>query len=511
MRYPADPARILAWGLRRLAQRTARPRQLNPTTNHESQLHRRDSIDHDSRRSPAVFNLSVHSNTGGRLRLYLDLDRHAHGPESRDLARHQEPCRQWRGRWKGWRGGIRPWPRDSSRKDAVGNEQHHGSGTERLLAQTGAVALEHHREIEKDARESKPPKHLDRDISNVVSRALGAGTIEEPREVHIRRTANIEQDGCANHVVPLLLKKNSHDKQGGSTSTTRSTTGTEGESAVIYAEPDTANADFSVTRQADPCRDQSAVQTSNVVQTSQYSDEPEPSAPLANVISTSGRAGEPLEPTTAPEYSHEAPARTPRAKPRFRSCKSKYKANVHQKLLDPVSRSDAMEGSIYIFRHASADGMVKIGCTLQPVARRLQNWTRSCGEEAVLVHATGIMEFARRAEALIHQELGAERREEPLCRGCGRAHNEWFKIASGRARQVVDDWARIVYRHGLYDADRQLDASWARVLRTLRWENVDITAHSLLRRYEELMADKSSNDVVEADRGKVVEPLLGLT
>ncbi|KAH7010859.1 meiotically up-regulated gene 113-domain-containing protein [Microdochium trichocladiopsis] len=158
------------------------------------------------------------------------------------------------------------------------------------------------------------------------------------------------------------------------------------------------------------------------------------------------------------------------------------------KLCQPLDKRDFKAGRLYIFRRASSPGYVKIGWTMNPIERRLNNWSRKCGYRPILAHSTDVFKYTQRAETLAHEELAWERRKEPRCAGCGKGHTEWFRVSEERAIQVVDSWASLMTYEDLYDEHGRIKISWTLAALALAQANSDvrITAERLLYRHKAL-------------------------
>lgn len=169
---------------------------------------------------------------------------------------------------------------------------------------------------------------------------------------------------------------------------------------------------------------------------------------------------------------------------------------------------DLMSGRLYIFRRRFSPGHVKIGWTAHDADTRLRAWSKQCGYDPVLVHSTGIIPNAQRAETLVHEQLAWERRQERRCDGCGGSHIEWFEMESDKAIEIVDSWAELMVRagddsrekdggRGVYSHDGKIRDVWARAVFALagrpggKWAGT-ITAQMLQESHDRILVEEAT-------------------
>lgn len=100
------------------------------------------------------------------------------------------------------------------------------------------------------------------------------------------------------------------------------------------------------------------------------------------------------------------------------------------------------DGYIYFYWNRASFGLLKIGCTTRNVGLRLRQWEQKCKHFADKAYESpGRIKHVARVEKLVHAELENSRVIEPICRGCGGSHIEWFKdVDLKRIAQRVQIW-----------------------------------------------------------------------
>ena len=103
-------------------------------------------------------------------------------------------------------------------------------------------------------------------------------------------------------------------------------------------------------------------------------------------------------------------------------------------------------GCIYIYWFPGNFGHLKIGVTTRTVEARLREWQRQCNHKPILVYPISEGDRQRvpnvfRVEAIVQAELRRYRRKEVECKGCHKAHKEWFEQSSSAAIASVKKWS----------------------------------------------------------------------
>ncbi|KAJ9604345.1 hypothetical protein H2200_011179 [Cladophialophora chaetospira] len=126
--------------------------------------------------------------------------------------------------------------------------------------------------------------------------------------------------------------------------------------------------------------------------------------------------------------------------PPFRPYSKRHKDPLHLAIVGPLTELDFAPGFVYVFSHPDQESFVKIGYTkLTKPADRWQEWRAQCKLEYTL-HGTPVpTPFAKRVESLIFADL-CGLRSVYSCPRCNRNHNEWFRISTERAVQVINHW-----------------------------------------------------------------------
>jgi hypothetical protein len=104
----------------------------------------------------------------------------------------------------------------------------------------------------------------------------------------------------------------------------------------------------------------------------------------------------------------------------------------------PHTRSEDRSGYIYIWEDPIKAGFFKIGLA-QDVPTRLKQRSSRCKRDVTVVedpHQRRIR-HVRRAEAIIHAELGLYQMEEKDC-PCGSDHHEWFAVEKDKALKAIE-------------------------------------------------------------------------
>lgn len=112
-----------------------------------------------------------------------------------------------------------------------------------------------------------------------------------------------------------------------------------------------------------------------------------------------------------------------------------------------LTKRELGTGLIYIFWLKGNFGYVKIGKTSENPQKRLKQWTRACKETFELHPSSYDIELVQiphvyRVETLIHTELKYYRAKVENCKGCGKSHNEWFKVSEEFAKKIFHKWSK---------------------------------------------------------------------
>lgn len=111
----------------------------------------------------------------------------------------------------------------------------------------------------------------------------------------------------------------------------------------------------------------------------------------------------------------------------------------------PLFARDSKPGYIYVYTVPGNTDFVKIGFTTKRVRNRMQEWSRGCNRDPILLYPPKdipeeLIPHAQRVEALIHAELRPHR-VAFFCESCRVEHNEWFRIPAEHAITVVRKWS----------------------------------------------------------------------
>jgi hypothetical protein len=146
---------------------------------------------------------------------------------------------------------------------------------------------------------------------------------------------------------------------------------------------------------------------------------------------------------------------------------------IKEKILQSLSSTEKAPGYIYGFRRDPNEDYVKIGVTTRQYLVRIREWARQCRQSPKVVFAI-YMPCAGRMEKLLQLCLHNERRLETLVdglcnsgKGCPQQHQEWFRVPSARARDVVSAlalWAKCTP----YSDDGGLAQTWRQRVKALQ-------------------------------------------
>ena len=129
------------------------------------------------------------------------------------------------------------------------------------------------------------------------------------------------------------------------------------------------------------------------------------------------------------------------------------------------------DGFIYIYWFPGNFGHLKIGHTGRAVEERLQEWKIQCGHDPILVYPISEGDRQRvphvfRVEAIVQAELRKYRRKEVKCKGCHKAHIEWFEQSPSAAITSVRKWSAWI-RKEPYETTGRLKDKFKQDLRIL--------------------------------------------
>ncbi|PVH70306.1 DUF1766-domain-containing protein [Cadophora sp. DSE1049] len=131
---------------------------------------------------------------------------------------------------------------------------------------------------------------------------------------------------------------------------------------------------------------------------------------------------------------------------------------VQHKIMEPLKKSDLVEGYVYAYEVEGNEGFVKIGYTTRPIEVRSAEWKFECDRAPRVLYPLGPTEkipHANRVEGICLAEL-KHRNMTVICKACPKRHIEWVKIPAAEAIAVIQKWTKWIQTAPFKDSKRQL-------------------------------------------------------
>ncbi|EHK95983.1 hypothetical protein M7I_8335 [Glarea lozoyensis 74030] len=130
---------------------------------------------------------------------------------------------------------------------------------------------------------------------------------------------------------------------------------------------------------------------------------------------------------------------------------------IQHKIMEPLKKSELVEGYVYAYEVEGNEGFVKIGYTTRPIEVRSAEWKVECDRAPKVLYPLGPTEkipHANRVEGLCLAEL-KHRNMTVICEACPKRHIEWVKTPAAEAITVIQKWTNWILTAPYNDSKRQ--------------------------------------------------------
>ena len=144
--------------------------------------------------------------------------------------------------------------------------------------------------------------------------------------------------------------------------------------------------------------------------------------------------------------------------------KSAPNESVASEIFHRIPHDDKPSGEVYFFTRPHSSGYVKIGYSAATTGAEGRLLAQLDCYPGIVMGKIVRLQYPKRMEKLIHLQMAEHRVKIGRCGWCNSTHEEWFRMESGDAEKVMDEWVEVVEREALYDNRGWLtDRWWKRV------------------------------------------------